>query len=108
MRQVTQNAINSFIQFEDCKDGNTEVLHKAMLKNGKYPKGDHFIVMELHGHEIAAMDSRGHSLYITNAGWQTNTTKERLNGLNGVSIQQKRGVWYLNGKEWNGEWTKVN
>jgi hypothetical protein len=26
-----------------------------------------------------------------------------LNGLDGVSIQQKAGIWYLNGKEWEGE-----
>lgn len=108
MKKVTQKAINSFNQFKDCKDGNTEVLHKAMLKNGKYPKGDHFIVMELHGNEIAAMDSRNHSLYITNAGWATNTTKERLNGLPNVSIKQKSGKWFLNGKEWSGEWIKIS
>ena len=43
------------------------------------------------------------TLSITNAGWESNTTKERLNGLDGVSIQQKAGIWYLNGKEWEGE-----
>ncbi len=47
-------------------------------------------------------------LFITNAGWKSNTTKERLNGLPNVSIYQKKGQWYLNDKEWNGEWIKVN
>ena len=46
-------------------------------------------------------------LSITNAGWQSNTTKERLNGLDGVSIQQKNHVWYLNGEEWNGSWKTI-
>jgi len=33
--------------------------------------------------------------------------RERLNALNGVSIAQKNFVWYLNGKEWDGSWTKI-
>jgi hypothetical protein len=32
----------------------------------------------------------------------TTTTKERLNGLNGVNIHQKDFQWYLNGEAWNG------
>lgn len=54
------------------------------------------------------MDSLDNSLVITNAGWKSNTTKERLNGLPNVSIQQKKGEWFLNGTAWNGEWIKVN
>jgi hypothetical protein len=46
-------------------------------------------------------------LYITNAGWSTNTTKERLNGLSGVRIGQEKGIWHLNGYKWNGEMVKV-
>ena len=46
-------------------------------------------------------------LSISNAGWQSNTTKERLNGLPNVGIYQKNWQWYLNGNEWNGEWTRV-
>lgn len=42
------------------------------------------------------------------AGYATVTTKERLNALEGVGIQQKKGKWYLNGVEWNGEWIKVS
>lgn len=50
---------------------------------------------------------RGGNLWITDAGWDSKTTKERLNGLSGVSINARRGVWYLNGREWNGEWADV-
>ena len=35
-------------------------------------------------------------------------TKERLNGLHGVSITQKNFIWYLNGKKWNGNLIKIN
>jgi hypothetical protein len=46
-------------------------------------------------------------LSISNAGWASNTTKERLNGLPNVRIHQKNWNWFLNGVEWNGEWTRV-
>lgn len=43
-------------------------------------------------------------IYISDAGWRTTTTKERLNGIPWVSICQKKGVWYLNGKELTSEY----
>ena len=45
---------------------------------------------------------------IINAGWFSNTTKERLNALPNVHITQKNWVWYLNEKEWNGELIDIN
>jgi len=60
----------------------------------------------LFGNKIA--EKRNGGLHITNAGWQSNTTKERLNALPNVSICQKNHVWYLNGKVWDGKWTKVS
>lgn len=45
----------------------------------------------------------GNRLQITTAGWNTVTTRERLNGLPNVSVTQRKGQLYLNGKEWNGE-----
>jgi hypothetical protein len=43
------------------------------------------------------------TLRITNCGWFSNTTKERLNAIDGVSIQQKNYEWFLNGEKWEGE-----
>jgi hypothetical protein len=64
--------------------------------------------MYLFGNLIATLEhSVGGVLKVTNAGWKSNTTKERLNGLPRVSIQQKKGEWYLNGQLWNGELTQV-
>ncbi len=60
----------------------------------------------LHGNKIAEKGADG--LYITNAGWQSNTTKERLNGLPNVSIYQAKGEWYLNGNRWDGKLTKIS
>lgn len=64
------------------------------------------IALYLHGNKIA--EKRSDGLYICNGGWQTDTTKERLNGLAGVNLWQKKGQWYLNGELWNGQWIKVN
>jgi hypothetical protein len=41
-------------------------------------------------------------MYITDCGWRTRTTKERLNGLEGVNIVQRDFQWYLNGVVWDG------
>ena len=78
---------------------------------GKYPKsvgnthtdGE---TLYLHGNAIAQW--RDGDLFITNSGWASVTTKERLNGLDGVSINQKDYTWYLNGKQWDGEWVSVH
>ena len=53
-------------------------------------------------------DWRSDGLWITNAGWDSNTTKERLNGLSGVRIKQVRGTWFLNGRAWDGRWVNVD
>ncbi len=90
MRQVTRNASNAFVSKSNGSFSNTTVQGDAMY---------------LHGNKIA--EYRNGELWITNAGWATNTTKERLNGLPNVSIRQANFVWYLNGKEWNGSWIKV-
>ena len=107
MRQITQNAVNAMLSNRSFNGSNTNVIFKAIRNDGTLPKGDHFLVMELFGNEIAAIDSKDNQLYITNAGWKSNTAKERLNALPNVSIQQINGIWYLNGTEWNGEWIAI-
>lgn len=93
MRKITKDAVTAFLSFKPfCRD-NTEVRLVPP-----------HVRLYLHGHLIAHMDASG-LLRVTNAGYFTNVTKERLNGLPGVSIHQRKGVWYLNGEEWDGEWT---
>ena len=41
----------------------------------------------------------GNKIEITMAGYNTNTTRERLNGIPNVSLTQKNFTPYLNGKE---------
>lgn len=90
MRKVTELSALAFLGGETKKVNNTEVKNDAMF---------------LFGNKIA--EYRADGLYITAAGWKTATTKERLNSLPNVSIYQSKGIWYLNGIEWSGEWTKV-
>jgi hypothetical protein len=59
----------------------------------------------LFGNKIA--EWRHDGLWISNGGWNSRTTKERLNGLRGVRVEQFRGVWFLNENEWNGSWVNV-
>lgn len=102
MRKITQEAINAFLSGFRYSNSNTGVI--VEYKNGL----ESFVSeLYLHNNQIALYSSENKKLSITNAWWFTNTTKERLNGLPNVSIKQKAGVWYLNGKEWNGEWTTL-
>ena len=55
--------------------------------------------MYLHGNRIAWIYNG--DLYICMCGWNTLTTRERLNALNGVHIVQRAGRLYLNGEEIN-------
>jgi len=95
MRKITQEACNAFENDQNYKKSNTKV----------YALDDVHVEMILHGNLIAYSSPKG--IFISNGGWSSNTTKERLNGLTGVSIQQKDFVWYLNGEAWNGDWIKV-
>ena len=97
MRKVTEQAVNAFLLNKPFNGDNTTV-ERSRLGATLY----------LHGNLIASKDLDSKHIQITNAGWFSNTTKERLNGLPGVSIQQKKGVWYLNGKEWDGKLINVS
>lgn len=92
MRKITEDAIRAFNNNEDFKRANTEVWNDKEV-------GVTYLV--LHGNTIAKK-THGGKLFISTCGWETSTTKDRLNGLPGVSIHQKNYQWYLNGKEWNG------
>lgn len=95
MRKITQQAVAAFQEGRDFSKSNTQVQVSGES-----------VFMYLHGNNIAHKDAKG-NLEITNCGWFSNTTKERLNGLPGVNIYQKDFEWYLNGEKWDGEWTKI-
>ena len=54
----------------------------------------------LHGHQIATLDHNTQALKLSSCGWQTVTTKSRLNAIlqevkYGCSVFQKNWNWYL-------------
>lgn len=59
----------------------------------------------LHGNKIAFRNEG--KLYISDGGWETLTTKSRLNALPGVIVHTHRKQLFLNGKEWSGNWAMV-
>lgn len=92
MKKITKQSIEAFMNARPFKKDNTEVV--------LFPN---VTVLKLFGNEIAyRYNDPKRTLSITNCGWETNTTKERLNGIPDVFIQQKKGKWYLNGIEWDG------
>ena len=97
MRQITSESVTAFLNGKKFKKSNMSV---EVLPN--------VTVLKYQGNEIAyKYNDPEKTLSITNCGWFSNTTKERLNGLPNVNIVQKNFVWYLNGKEWDGQLTEV-
>ena len=95
MRAITQDSVNAFLNKKNFKKDNMQVAEMG----GKW-------YLKLHNNIIAVLHDCG-TLMISNAGWFSNLTKERLNGLPNVSIVQRNFVWYLNGEEWDGNLTEV-
>ena len=86
INQLTQDNFNIGKSF---KRGNTKIISE---ENGT-------VKLYLHDNLIAFKTFRG--CYITNAGYQTNVTKDRLNAIlsmYGLKIKQKNFTWNIKGK----------
>lgn len=94
MRKITEAIGNAFNANGRAAQGNTTVS----TSNGRTE-------MILHGHLIAYKENG--RLFITNCGYATNVTKDRLNSIDGVRISQTNFEWYLNGVKWNGKLIEV-
>lgn len=97
MRTITKEAVRNFFNGTNYRKSNTEV------KNYKN-KWQNETCLYLHGNEIAIYDRLNKKLKVCDCGRQTNTTKERLNGILDrfwIGIYQKDFIWYFtNGKKW--------
>lgn len=97
MRKITEDSVAAF---NSATPFNKQNMSVEVLPN--------VTILKLHGNEIAyRYNDPNKTLMITNAGWESNTTKERLNALDGVSIVQRNFIWYLNGEEWDGSLTEI-
>jgi hypothetical protein len=95
-RKITEQSIQNFYNRVKFNKSNMSVE----IEDDGYP------LLKLHGNTIAGMDRMG--VWITDAGWATRTTFERLNGLDNVRVNTKKGQVYLNGEEWDGEKVYIN
>lgn len=84
MRQIDVLAKEAFCNHINFKLSNTEVR----LVDGR----PH---MYLHGNCIAKRDDNG-DLLINHCGWETNTTRSRLNALPDIKISSHKGSFVLN------------
>lgn len=96
MRQITLETRNAFLESKNFKKQNMQIIVDILTTK-----------MLLHGNVIAVKNNISGKLQINNSGWFSNTTKERLNALPGVSIQQKAFNWYLNGVQWDGNLIEI-
>jgi hypothetical protein len=95
-RKITEQSVRAFYNREKFNKSNMSVE----ISDSGHP------LLKLHGNTIAGMDHIG--VWITDAGWPTRTTFERLNGLDNIRINTKKGQAYLNGEEWDGEKVYIN
>jgi len=96
MRQITRESVDAF--------NNSFTFSKSNMAVRVF---NDVVKLQYHGNTIAIKNRITNKISITNCGWFSNTTKERLNALKGVNIVQRNFAWYLNGKEWNGELTEI-
>ena len=97
MRKIEQQMNEAILNRKDFFKGNTSVQHYTT------ETGAREAVVHLHGNHIATVGDR---LQICDAGWQTVTTKSRLNALlnefaEGCYLFQKNFDWFLGDADGN-------
>ena len=97
MRKVEQQMNEAILNRKDFFKGNTSV------ENYITETGAREAIVKLHGNHIATV---GDTLQICDAGWQTVTTKSRLNALlnefaEGCYLFQKNFDWFLGDADGN-------
>ena len=95
MRKITEESINAFYSKKRFKQRNMEVY-----------VGEFSTILILHGNIIATLHDNG-LLEITTCGYNTNTTRDRLSALKGVTVRTKLGQLYLNNVKWDGKLTQL-
>lgn len=101
-KKITNESVAAFMAGRKFNKGNMSV---------ELSPAGYCWLLKLHGNTIARRDvvlaGVRATIEVSNGGWSSNTTKERLNGLPGVSVVQRNFIWYLNGKQWDGSWCEV-
>jgi hypothetical protein len=90
MRKIEKQMLRAIHHGNNWRLDNTEVIHSDLT-----------IQVRLHGHLIAWIGHKSRTLTIDSCGWQTNTTKSRLNVIlnefaSRYYISQRNFEWFLN------------
>jgi hypothetical protein len=101
MRKITKQACQAFLLDKKFTRDNTMVRVEQDRSVGRV------VYMYLFGNAIARKLIGAPTFEICDGGWQSNTTKERLNGLPGVTINHNKRRFYLNGVKWDGNWIMI-
>ena len=91
MRKIEQQMNSALLRRANWAGSNTTVQYNEFTDCAS---------ILLHGHQIATLDYNTNSLKLSSCGWQTVTTKSRLNALlsefmYGCKVFQKNFDWYL-------------
>ena len=94
MRKIERQMNFAISNKGDWKNSNTRVEYNEFTNCSN---------VFLHGHNIATVDHGTNSVKLSSCGWETVTTKSRLNAIlqevkTGFSIFQKQFEWFLNGQ----------
>lgn len=100
-RKITKDSVKAFLSGENFRRDNTEVRSTGES-----------IHLYLHGSCIATRTPWNGDICINNQGYQTVTTKERLNGLlyalGLAPIYQKNFKWYRDDEEFPSDtWVQI-
>ena len=89
MRKIEKQMNQALRTFSNWSSGNTTVTSTP-----------NEMLVHLHGNHIATLNKITMDLFIFDGGWQSNTTKSRLNAIldefaHGSSVFQRNFTWFL-------------
>ena len=91
MRKIEKQMNFAISNKGDFRKDNTEVVYNSNTNCSS---------VYLHGHQIATLDHSTNALKLSSCGYETNTTKSRLNAIleevkYGCKVFQKNFVWFV-------------
>ncbi len=97
MRKIETRMNQAIRRRNNFSSGNTMVKTGSFFSNDVYCEESKVF---LHGNHIATYDHINQELSLFDGGWQSNTTKSRLNALcdefaTGFSVFQKNWNWFV-------------
>ena len=92
MRKIEQQMNSAIVNKNDWSNSNTKVNYNSNTDCSS---------VYLHGNQIATVDHNTNAVKLSSCGWQSVTTKSRLNAIlseliTGASVFQRDFIWFLN------------